>query len=647
MKLLKSIIALFIIMGTYIPVVFSQTVGSFDTTIVFNEADRDISYYIPKDYNPEQTYKLLIGLHGAGDNSKNYRDAIINQVKWDTIFKNTILVFPDGGSDQSSDFYAPVGDEYIIDSVIALTSRIYNIELSDIILQGFSLGGRSALKYGLDFPEKISRLILNTPAMQSPHDVQNKPGLSLIFNYQNANKLIIGMSHGESDYGFLRTVAMLADSLVEHNAKIFYTLIPNMPHTIPPNAFINYMRNLVYGEISVATPVHQRIKTDLIYYTKKVAPVCRVLSLGYLPINELEITYIIDDNTYKHNWTGTISQEKYEDIVLPEHELSEGYHYINSYISKYNGISMNKTQMVNNAEAEISVFLDGHPIPYTIDFTDSDELANVLTIKPSGNYLTWSVENAGKGNENSFSMLNSILAYTNIGLTESFYTQKFDYTPAEQAAISFDIAYNYSHYTAEYANPPTSFIDTLEILISNDEWKTSKSIFKKWGDDLLTYKEILTNPLSIEAFLTEPDVDEWKNIVVDIPKEDVSKQTMFRFDIISGSGSLIYLDNIKFYDKSSTSVLNNNKAKGVDLSVYPNPASANQTVVMNINSEIEEDIQIDLYNSIGQKESFLFSGKISTGNNAIAIQLPKLSNGVYFIKAIANNYEFIEKIVIQ
>ena len=66
--------------------------GSVSATISFNGADRNLACYIPKNYDSTKTYQLMICLHGLGDNSTNYRNALINSLAWNTNFPNTIFV---------------------------------------------------------------------------------------------------------------------------------------------------------------------------------------------------------------------------------------------------------------------------------------------------------------------------------------------------------------------------------------------------------------------------------------------------------------------------------------------------------------------------------------------------------------------------
>ncbi len=191
---------------------YSQQTGSFDISIEFAGSARDISLYVPSDYDSEQAYEVFIGLHGLGDNSKNYRNVFV-QNNLTSQLENTIWVFPDGGDDQSRDFYYPEGDFEIITKALQYVKDNYNINESGIILQGFSLGGRSALKYGLDNPGLFKGLLLNTPAIQGVLDGRNDPRMSPGYKFENASEVPVCITHGSDDFFYINPDRILADTL--------------------------------------------------------------------------------------------------------------------------------------------------------------------------------------------------------------------------------------------------------------------------------------------------------------------------------------------------------------------------------------------------------------------------------------------------
>lgn len=126
-----------------------------------------------------------------------------------------------------------------MDSCFLYIKTNYKIDPNEIILQGFSLGDRSALKYGLDNPTKFKGLLLNTPAIQGLHDSYNTlPGKPNFYNYSNAKKIPIYIMCGQNDYVYVTTIAKSLELLKKNDAKVQYEIIPNMQHNIPSEKYI-------------------------------------------------------------------------------------------------------------------------------------------------------------------------------------------------------------------------------------------------------------------------------------------------------------------------------------------------------------------------------------------------------------------------
>ena len=70
------------------------------------------------------------------------------------------------------------------------------------------------------------------------------------------------------------------------------------------------------------------------------------------------------------------------------------------------------------------------------------------------------------------------------------------------------------------------------------------------------------------------------------------------------------------------------------LNVYPNPV--NDQLTIRINTEIKEDVDIQLYNSIGKVE-FKKQWKLEKGGNYIYFYRDQLASGIYFLKVSSEN----------
>jgi hypothetical protein len=315
------------------------------------------------------------------------------------------------------------------------------------------------------------------------------------------------------------------------------------------------------------------------------------------------------------------------------------------FATMINGETVTENAMFNSLTHEFRVYTESKLTPFHETFSIPESLDENWSVKESGNYISWMYDDVtGLHNPGSMVMLNTILAYENYGLIESLYSNRFDYSPDEIPAIAFDLAFNFTEYGPPYFTENITLTDTLEILMSNDNWETSVSVFKEWGADLATYAEPFFNKVSIQDFLYEPLENQWKNIEINLSEFETSDKTMFRFDYISGSGGLIYLDNFQVYDKADVSVEENIQA---EFSVYPNPATANQYVVVKFVNASAGDISISLFNSSGQKAADLYTGTCAPGENAFSLSVPNLAVGMYIVKATISGREIIGKLVIK
>jgi len=228
----------------------AQTTGSFDRKINFaGNPNWALSYYVPPNYNSSNKYNLIISLHGLGDTPQNMRDAVRNLIiSTGSPVPNSIVVAPYAGVNTTSDgnagagdFWMPLSDTAIISKAIEDARSVYNIDPEYIYLNGFSLGARSALRYGLINYKRFRGLELWTPAVQSIAEANNQApsyyGTVFTYEYQNAKYIPICMTVGSED-AFAVKVSAAYQKMIDAGAGPITSLkiIDKMAHEIPPHA---------------------------------------------------------------------------------------------------------------------------------------------------------------------------------------------------------------------------------------------------------------------------------------------------------------------------------------------------------------------------------------------------------------------------
>jgi PKD repeat protein len=86
----------------------------------------------------------------------------------------------------------------------------------------------------------------------------------------------------------------------------------------------------------------------------------------------------------------------------------------------------------------------------------------------------------------------------------------------------------------------------------------------------------------------------------------------------------------------------NNKLENIDYSIYPNPN--NGVFEVKLNTSITDNGVINVYDLIG---NLVYSTVIDSNNLVKTINLPNVSNGVYFVKVSSNDSQHTKKIIIN
>lgn len=546
----------------------AQRLGKFDTLVTFMDTTRKLACYAPSDYDPSKGYRLIVGLHGLGDNATNYRNAIVTTLNWATNFPNTIFVFPEAET-INSDFYSPVGGESIVDSCIRFAMSNYHIDSSNVILQGFSLGGRAALRYGLENPEKVKGLLLNTPAIQGVKNALNEQP-SYRYRYENASKLPIYITHGATDLIYGAPIDTAMKLMILEDGKVILNRIPKLGHTIPsfkqmPN-LLQFFETpaLVLNDIQlVEIEAPERTCSAL------MSPQVLLRNLGATVTNEIKIAYGSNgDDSRTITVPIPLAPFQHTYVQLPDVGFHDGQNSINTRVSLLNGNA--DTVTGNNSLSDtLEVALSSRPLPFAESFSGSFPPAG-WTFERSGDYIAgFDIDGeTGSDEPGSITAINTIFIFDNLGKHDAILTPSLDLTTIAQPALSFDMAFNFHRYTPPYFTDTIDFADTLEILISTDCGDSWQTLFRKGGADLSTFTEPILNPLNINQDLIYPEENDWRRPIIDLSSFGSATSAVLKFDYISALGGHLYIDNVRV--QGPASVVNN--VTKLSATIYPNPA---------------------------------------------------------------------------
>lgn len=603
----------------------AQTTGSYDTTIAFMSGTRAMSVYVPTTYTAGTPHKLMVCLHGLGDTCTNYRNALIGTLAWNTNMPNTIYVCPEASS-RNADYYFPTGAEAIVQASIDYTRSLYNIDTNEIILQGFSLGGRAALRYGLDNYSKFKALLLNTPAIQGVKQALN--GTPYPLNYANAKNIPVYMTHGGTDQLYTGPIDTAYMNLILNDCPAILHRYPTMAHTIPAFSNMSDFPSFATEPRAAGADLHVVTPVVAARVCSTTAPAqCLVRNTGTDTIHTITLNYSTGSGSMSHTWTGSISSYGHTFITLPALSLSAGTSTLSVSVGAVNGAT-DTIAGNNSATASIQVQPSGMSLPYTEGFEGAFPPANWTHVKQGDAYAQFDLDDVVKktGNASMFAF-NTILLFDNAERKDEMLLPVLNLTSAPNPYMSFDVAYNYHRYTPPYLTVDTLFADTLSVLASTDCGATYTTVYKKGGAQLATFSDPIMNPTSITSTYGTPASGNWRTENIDLNAYSGSANLTLKIEYRSTLGGWLNMDNVRV-GTGPVSVQEIAKSKAA---IFPNPASD----ILNISAN-DEIAYIAITDMTGRTVISMTDVK----STQVSLPTTKLVDGVYVVRiATANNVE--------
>jgi phospholipase/carboxylesterase len=173
------------------------------------------SVYVPENYTPARRWPLIIALHGASGNGRDFLWIWVREAK----SLGYLLVAPSSVRDTWSD----IEDVGLLE-IISWLSRRYQVANDRILLTGLSDGATFALLYGLAHPDTYRAV--------APLSGVLHPANQALGNLGRARNMPIYMVHGALDFLFPVALARMArDTLAAAGADVVYRELPELSHT--------------------------------------------------------------------------------------------------------------------------------------------------------------------------------------------------------------------------------------------------------------------------------------------------------------------------------------------------------------------------------------------------------------------------------
>ncbi len=350
-------------------------------------------------------------------------------------------------------------------------------------------------------------------------------------------------------------------------------------------------------------------------------PVVVLKNRGHQTLTKVTINVVIDNQAPNvFQWTGTLIKSAETEVSLNPLTLAAGRHTIIIYTTNPNNVADQNTgndtlksvvQYYPPVE-EIHESFENYPVlPPGCDIVNPD------------NRITWQRATC-VGNTGSASMFINNFQYELFPSTDDLRLPEFALPQMDSAFLSFYVA------AAAFSplNTANNNWDTLQVLVSTDCGKTYTSLYKKWGETLVTKTSATT-----VAFVPKPS--EWRKDSVNLQNYINKGNLLIAFRNTTGYENNIYLDDINL-----RKVLINPNLKAKGFLVTPNPARSQITVQFYPLPATLKAVQ--LFSASGQKIAEIKAG----ANPGVFYQFQTggLVSGIYFVRAVFTDNVIVRKI---
>lgn len=484
-------------------------------------------------------------------------------------------------------------------------------------------------------------------AVYDDKDVSTWDGLEIyLSNNDGANYELIYKKTGNALKTVLGFMTTSFTALPTNPEKWGLEKINLTPYIVPGKKMLLKFRGLnAYGNnlylddinvsavVSLDRDVEVTAITNLPTYNCGDAPVPSVTfqTNGKDPLTSLNISYSVDEQPINTlTWTGTLNQNSSHTVNLPAlQSLPPGTHRLTVFSSAPNG--QPDEAPMNDTLRQMFYVMGNTTNPLTESFEATTFPPNQWVLQQNGNDHSWERNTSAATDGNASSVIrnfNNDMQGNMDNLISPIVGGNAGY---DSLFISFDYAYAPG---SNYPGGPGDPEDTLEVKITSDCGQTFNTIFKKFGNEMVTVQD----PMDRKNTSFIPNKQDWQNISVFLTPIVNSSDFQVFFTSKGNNRNNVYLDNVKIYGIKVPALL---KEKGY--LIYPSPF-INQFIIRNYEEPVGLQ-SIQIYNSIGQ----LVWQQAYNGNayKQIFVNGGGWPSGVYTVKMNYTNKKIIDRVMKQ
>ncbi len=441
--------------------------------------------------------------------------------------------------------------------------------------------------------------------------------------YPNANGTSVGIIEGNAELSF-DIEAAIPNYIYDLSQMVFVAFVQTQGTRDIVNAAITELVEVpdTFSDVEISGV---NTLADNALCGRTLTGGITVRNSGNTPVTSFTATLRVGGDSYSQEYQGSLAPGEATVIEFDEVVLSGGTNSVTYEITNLNGSSQRQINLLNTLTPRASFPAIGSEVVSSFSIT-YEGAANGVDLPGMINQAPGTFVQVV--NQSFFNAPNPMGGYgqSEKSLWVNFYQWNPGTSPARGSIINAslldvqdknEITITFDRAHAQYDQPVTS--DRLQGYVSNDCGETWQLVYNKAGNALATVPPV--NPF----FLPTPN--QWQTDSIVINNEEGVNELLFKFDVVSDWGNSLFIDNINASALSTSS--NQRPTLMADVFLAPNPASSE--TVLNIILEEQANLEVAVFNALGQKVLDLGRYNYAIGEYNVNFSVANLPGGMYHV----------------